>query len=322
MTTNTDNQLLSNTSQQPLVSVVYVNYRTFHLLQHSIQSLEEHCTVIPFEIIIVDNASGGNERNMLEEWLRRKALKNARLIFSESNLGFAAANNLGAAHAASPYLFFLNPDTLILNDVIALFYKYLEQSDRQVAACGASLLKPDHSPNSSYGNFPGLLLELCNVGLGLSFLLNGYYQKHVAIGCTMTSGKILEVPYIVGADIFIRSEAFTAAGRFDENFFMYYEETDLFSRLKKLNYTSCILPEARIVHLEGGAVGRSSKKDFNYLKFEMILRSKLYYYKKWHGRTLLVIKGLIKMQILVQYLKGKWGNDLRRLYGIYDKVSH
>ncbi len=322
MTTNPDNQLLSSTSPEPLVSVVYVNYHTCQLLQESIRSLEEHCNTIDFEIIIVDNASGENEKNMFEEWLAMKALKNVTLIFSESNGGFSTGNNLAAKNARGKYLFFLNPDTLLLNDAISLFYDHLERSEPNVVACGGNLLKAAHSPNDSYGNFPGILLEACNVGLGLSFLLNGYYKKHIAIGCTISSERIMEVPYIVGADIFIKSEAFNAAGGFDENYFMYYEETDLFFRLKRLKYKSCILPMARIVHLEGGAVGKSSAKDFNYIKFEMILKSKLYYYKKWHADRLTVIKGLIKMQILIQYLKGKWGNDLKRLYAINEKVDN
>lgn len=302
--------------------MVYVNYHTFHLLRDSIQSLEKHCTTVPFEIIIVDNASGEKEKNMIEEWLAQKPLKNVTLIFSESNAGFSTGNNLAAKKARGKYLFFLNPDTLLLNDAISLFYDHLERSEPNVVACGGNLLKADHSPNASYGNFPGILLEMCNVGLGLSFLLNGYYKKHIAIGCTKSSERIMDVPYIVGADIFIRSEAFNAAGRFDENYFMYYEETDLFFRLKRLKYRSCILPMARIVHLEGGAVGKSSAKNFNYLRFEMILKSKLYYYRKWHADSLPLIKGLIKMQILIQYLKGKWGDDLKRLYAINEKVDN
>ena len=320
MPTNINHQRLSHTSPEPLVSVIYVNYRTFHLLRDSIQSLEEQCKTIKFEIIIVDNASGENEKNMLEKWLALKTRKNVRLIFSESNAGFATANNLAAEQSCGKYLFFLNPDTLVLNDVIRIFYNYLESAEPNVVACGGNLLRADYSPNYSYGNFPGILLEICNVGLGLSFLLNRYYKQRIALGRTISFESTMEVPYIVGADILIRTDTFNSVGKFDENFFMYYEETDLFFRLKKLDYRSCILPQAEIIHLEGGAVGKSSVKNFNYLKFEIILRSKLYFYKKWYPNSLPVIKGLIKMQILVQYLKGKWGNDLKRLYDIYIKV--
>jgi hypothetical protein len=196
----------------------------------------------------------------------------------------------------------------------------LESAEPNVVACGGNLLRADYSPNYSYGNFPGILLEICNVGLGLSFLLNRYYKQRIALGRTISSESTMEVPYIVGADILIRTDTFNSAGKFDENFFMYYEETDLFFRLKKLDYKSCILPQAKIIHLEGGAVGKSSVKNFNYLKFEIILKSKLYFYKKWYPNSLPVIKGLIKMQIMVQYLKGKWGNDLKRLYNIYIRV--
>lgn len=282
----------------------------------SIQSLEEHCTTVPFEIIIVDNASGDNEISMLKEWVSRKALKNVRLIFSDSNAGFATANNLAAKEALGRYLFFLNPDTLLLNDALSLFYDYLERSEPNFVACGGNLLRADQSPNDSYGNFPGILLELCNIGLGLSFLLNGYYRKNIAISCKVPDKKIRPVPYIVGADSFIRARIFNLTGGFDENYFMYYEETDLFLRFKKAGYQSHILPEARIIHLEGGAVG----KRFNYSKFEMILRSKLYYYKKWYPGSLPFIILIILLQICVQYLKGKWGSDFGKLISIYRRT--
>lgn len=284
--------------------------------------MDEHCKEIIHEIIIVDNASGDDEKDILIDWMNLRVQKNVKLIFSEQNSGFAAANNLAAKQAAGKYLFFLNPDTLLLNDAIRLFYEHLQKSDTKVVACGGNLLKTDLSLNWTYGNFPGILLELCNVGLGLSFLLNGYYKKHIAIGCKASSRKVLNVPYILGADMFIRAGAFNLTGGFDENFFMYYEETDLFLRFKKAGYESHILPEARIIHYEGGAVGKSSAQQFNYLKFEMLLRSKLYYYKKWYPGSLFIIKGLIRMQIIVQYLKGTWGNDLKRLYSIYSNINN
>ena len=305
----------------PLISVIYVNYNTSKLLISSVESLQAQCASRSFEIIIVDNNSDSVQQTILTQWFSGASSENLNLLSSAVNRGFAAANNAGAEIARGKYLFFLNPDTVVLNDVLEIFFSFMEASSDTIAACGGNLLRADHSPNYSYGNFPGILLEICNIGLGLSFLLNGYYKKRIALGRTISSESIIEVPYIVGANIFSRKDTFNSAGRFDENYFMYYEETDLFFRLTKLNYRFCILPQAKIVHLEGGAVGKSTVKDFNYLKFELILKSKLYYYKKWYADSLPIIKGLVKIQILVQYLKGKWGNDLKRLYSIYEKVK-
>jgi len=300
-----------------VVSIIYVNYNTSGLIINSIISLQDQCRDIPFEIIIIDNSSSDKEKEILLS--RFPDEENVKIILSVTNLGFAKANNLGAFHSTGKYLFFLNPDTLILNDVLKTFYNFLETCDQKIVACGGNLLNPDLSPTSSYGNFPGILLELCNIGLGLSILLNGYYKKHVAISCKVSDELKRIVPYIVGADLFIRSESFNSIHGFDENYFMYYEETDLFLRLKKSGLESHLLPNAKIIHYEGGAIGKSDAKNFNYGKFEILLKSKMYYYKKWHSKSASFIKAIILLQILVQYAKGKWGNDLRKLVSIYRK---
>lgn len=305
----------------PLVSIIYVNYNTSDLLICSIESIIRHCRETPFEIIIIDNASRVQERNILKEWLSQKPDKQVNLIFSDENAGFAKANNVGAEQSNGKYLFFLNPDTLVVNDVLKIFSDFLESSDLKVAAIGGNLLRADLSPNYSYGNFPGILLELCNIGLGLSVLLNGYYKNSLAIGCRVSGNSLRQVPYIVGAAIFTPAVNFKLIQGFDESYFMYYEETDLFLRFKMIGLNAYILPEAKIVHFEGAAIGKSDPKNFNYHKFEVLLRSKVYYYKKWKPKVFALIKAIILMQIIVQYLKGKWGNDFKKLFSIYQKCS-
>ncbi|MEQ8812895.1 MAG: glycosyltransferase family 2 protein [Imperialibacter sp.] len=302
----------------PIVSAIYVNHNTSALLLESASSLIEKSVSSSFEIIIIDNASNEKEKSILRSASQKKKTQNIRLIFSEVNLGFGKANNLGAKHASGKYLFFINPDTLILNDVLEIFVSFMRDSGPNVAACGGGLLTKNLQPNHSYGNFPGILLEVCNIGLGLSFLLNGYYERKIAIGAKVHGSGKLQVPYIVGADVFIRNELFWKVGGFDENYFLYYEETDVFLRLSKLGLTSYILPEAKIIHFEGGAVGNSQSNTFNRFKHEVLLRSKLYYYKKWYPAAYLpVVKTLIFFQILVQFLKGRMGNDIKSLLRSY-----
>jgi GT2 family glycosyltransferase len=301
----------------PLISIVYVNYNTSQLLIDSIKSVKDYCPDVSYEIIIVDNNSENAQKSILTDWLLSSSLENVRLILSDNNSGFSVANNSGAELAKGKYLFFLNPDTLVLNNVLQLFCNFMEASDDTIAACGGNLLRADMSPNDSYGNFPGLMLEICNIGLGLSFLLGTYYKKHIAVSCKINSDKIMQVSYIVGADMFVKAEYFRKIGGFDENYFMYYEETDIFFRFEKNHFRSFVLPEARIIHFEGASVGNNSSKSFNYNKFQMLMKSKLYFYQKWSPKLLKVIQLTVLMQIFVQFLKGKWGNDLKRLISIY-----
>lgn len=303
-----------------IVSIIYVNYNTSGLLIKSIQSVINTNKEVAFEIIIVDNASSGKERKQISEWVAQQNEGNIRLLMSENNLGFGKANNLAASYASGKYLFFLNPDTKIINNVVAMFYNFMECSTERIAACGGNLLKPDHSPNDSYGNFPGLLLELCNIGIGLRLLFDNYYKKNVAIGSTAKGEEIRKVPYVVGADLFIRLSYFNSINGFDENYFLYYEETDLFKKLSSIGLEAYLLPHAKIIHYEGGAIEQHKSNIYNYFKFEVLLASKRYYYKKWFGKGYAaLLEPIFLLQIMVQYAKGKMGNDFVKLCKIYLK---
>jgi GT2 family glycosyltransferase len=303
----------------PLISIVYVNYNTSSLLLNSIESVIERCTSVSKEFIVVDNASNPLEKDILEKWKAEQEEVKIHLIFSDENLGFAGGNNLGASKASGEHVFFLNPDTLVMNDVLRIFKDFMERMGDGVSAIGGNLLEADLKPNYCYGNFPGIALELCNVGLGLSPVLGNYYKNKLAIGCKVQGKEILEVPYVIGAALFMRLATFKRAHGFDDQYFMYYEETDLFRRFQEMGLKAYILPDAEIIHFEGAAIGKSDAANFNYQKFEVALKSKFYYYKKWKGSSLSLIKGIVLLQIIVQYLKGKWGNNLKRLLVIYNQ---
>ena len=309
----------------PSVSVVYVNYNSSGLLLRSFASLLNQCKAVSFEVIIIDNASRDEEKEQLQAGLQDFPRGDIHLIFSEENLGFGRANNLGANQAKGDYLFFLNPDTLIVNDVISIFYEFLKKANLNIVGCGGSLLKSDLSPNDSYGNFPGLLQELAMTGLGFRFFIKNYRQT-VAIAASVPDNSHREVDYIVGADIFIRTESFRLVKGFDENYFLYYEETDLFKMLKAGGLKSFLLPEARIVHYEGAASGEVYSGDFSVRKFRFLLKSKLYYYQKWFpSYKITLLNGILFFQILIQYLKGNMGHELRPLlttYSEYIKSGH
>lgn len=302
----------------PAVTVIYVNYNSSELLIRSAESVMRRCTSVDFEIIVVDNQSAPAEKQILFGWCNNQQAGLITYIENKANLGFASANNLGAEQAKGKYLFFLNPDTEVINDVIFTFHQFMETSADNVAACGGNLLHPDGSPAHSYGNFPGTLLELCNIGLGLRLLFNAYFTRHVAIGSVVYTDHIMRVPYVVGAAMFISSHWFNKIRGFDETYFLYYEETDLFRNLHNRGLKSFILPEARLIHHEGGAIESYARGHFNYFKFEHLLKSKRYYYRKWHGSLYAhSLEPLFFLQIVVQYFKGKMGNSFHKLFTIF-----
>jgi len=260
----------------PDVSVILVNYNTEGYLDGCIGSIYNQTKSCSFEVIVVDNASGHNpERELAEKYPEVRYFRN------DTNLGFGAANNIGVSGSKGEYLFFLNPDTVLLNDCIGIFHRFLSDgpSHPNAAACGGNLVNADGSPAPAWGNLPTLKLLLSD--LGFRKLYRNYYDNRLATYgyCDFTESHA--VPYISGADLFIRKDIFQKVGGFNEHYFMYYEDADLCHRLRRGGYSTHLLPEAKILHLESQSTRNGN--EFNYRKYELLEKSKYLYFKKNHS---------------------------------------
>lgn len=260
----------------PDVSVIIVNYNTEGYLDACIGSVFSQTKDCSFEVIVVDNASDHNpERELAERY------PEVRFFRNDTNRGFGAANNIGVSGSKGEYLLFLNPDTILQNDCIGIFHRFLNSDNTtgRVGACGGNLVNPDGSPAPAWGNLPTLNLLFSD--LGFRKLYRNYYDRRLATYgyCDFTESRA--VPYISGADLFIRKDIFLEMGGFDEKFFMYYEDADLGYKLKRQGYTTHVLPEARILHHESRSTRNGN--GFNYWKYEWLEKSKYLYFKKNHG---------------------------------------
>jgi len=225
------------------VSIIYVNYKTCGLTLSSIRSVKELTEGISYEIIVVDNHSGDNSLSIIKE-------KYSEVICVESpeNIGFSRANNLGIEIAQGEYILFLNPDTLLMNNAIAILYWFL-QSSEQTGACGGNLYDENEQPTKSFGrSFPSFGQELTSI-----FYLPSFYLKSPRSQSFNHTDKPLEVAFILGADLMIKKEILEKVGKFDPDFFLNYEETELCYRIKQAGFKIMSVPAAKVIHLEGRA---------------------------------------------------------------------
>jgi len=88
-----------------ILSVIIVSWNTRDLLQRCLESIRATVPPVPFEVIVVDNASSDGSAEMTEE-----RFPEVVLIKNDSNYGFASGNNLGIEKASGKYLLLLNPD--------------------------------------------------------------------------------------------------------------------------------------------------------------------------------------------------------------------
>ena len=249
------------------VSIVIVNYNTKDLLKQCIESVFAKTQDLIYEIIVVDNASSDGSQQMLKE-----VFPEVILVESPENLGFGRANNIGFDYAKGRNIFLLNSDTILLNNAVKILSDYLDDNPK-TGICGGNLYDEKEQPLHSFRrSLPSLLFEL-SVLLG-DILFKIIYGKNQEFNYT---NKPLKVAYITGADMMINASVLSIAGKFDPDFFMYFEESELSWRVKKAGFSIYSVPSARIIHLE------SKSFSDNYKKIKMQLNSRSLYYKKTHS---------------------------------------
>ena len=237
------------------VSIIIVNYNTRQLIKDCINSIYAQTKDISFEVIVSDNGSTDGSIEMLKQ-----DFPQIILIENNANLGFGAANNKGLAIANGKYIFYLNSDTILLNNAVKYFFDYWEHNGEKenLGALGCNLVNKDGEYSHSYGTFLNLDEELYNTfhqlygiyKLSLKLLL----FKQITYSPPKHSEKYIgNVDVVIGADLFLKNDE---NARYDERYFMYHEEQDLQFQLAKQGKIRRIIDEPRIVHLEG----KSSEK--------------------------------------------------------------
>jgi GT2 family glycosyltransferase len=290
------------------VSIIIVNYNTVSLLKQCVNSIYQYSEDIDFEIIVIDNASIDGSCEMI-----MNEFPNVVLIESKENLGFGMANNEAVKLASGDFLFLLNSDTILIENSVKVLKEYLENTNNlEVAVVGCKLLDINKNPHISYGNFPSLYQELFE--FGLSKIFRKFYCKKLSPSIIDDGTEVKEVDYIMGADMFIRKAIFDKIGGFDQDFFLYYEETEICFRLKRLGYKIIYTPETSIIHY----LGASGKNigEINYWIVDQLQKSKILYFKKCHGATVAtLIKYITLPKALMKYRKF----DIRKIWTIFLK---
>ena len=276
------------------VSIILVNYNTRGLLKQCILSILNMTKGINIEIIVSDNDSTDGSAEMI-----KIEFPTVILIENKANLGFGRANNIGISFAKGKYLLLLNTDTYFLNDAISIFFDYMENPAHQdVACCGGDLFKPDGARQASYGNFPSIFDAISQ--LGFYRLYPVYYKRYIAAGALNYDNSIKKVDFICGADMFLRRSMMDRVGYFDEDFFLYFEETEMSYRIKKSGLMSMLIPEAKIVHLEGGSQDGAY---LNLRRIKQFSKSRRLYFKKSHSNfSSSIVTCIFSFQALLFYL--------------------
>jgi len=246
------------------IDIIIISYNTCNLLQSCINSIYETSFDLVNNIIVVDNNSTDGTVEII-----KKNYPDVKLICNEKNYGYAKAVNIGFNNTNSDLVLVSNSDVVYLeNSIINLILTFKEVDNCGV--CGPLQLFPNGTYQRSYGDIPSISLALKD--LTLITHIQEKYRKLFPYA----SNKIKKVPYIDGAVMLIKRDAFNQVNGFDEDYFFYTEEADFCYRLFKRNYLIIHNPKSKVIHYRGA----TDNLEVNYKRIEMLISSKALFCKK------------------------------------------
>ena len=236
----------------PDLSVIVVSWNTRDELQTCLESVLAGLRGISGEVMVVDNASDDGSPEMVEA-----LFPEVRLVRNAQNLGFAVGCNIGLKIASGRYLLLLNPDTIVLGDVLASSVRYLD-GHPNVGAFGCRVRNPDGTLQPTCFRDPSVL----NTFLGLTGLARlrwppGFGRERMT---HWLRDSERDVDVVTGCYLAVRREVVDDVGPLDSGYFFCGEEADWCRRIRTKGWAVRFAPVGEIIHLEGAAGRKISER--------------------------------------------------------------
>lgn len=301
------------------ISIVIVSWNTGDALDKCLDSINKlnKTNYILSEVIVVDNGSNDNTVELLHSMVEVNQEKSSlsyelKVIYNEANNGFAKACNQGAKVSKSDYILFLNPDMMLFEDTLQKCFDYIYESNvEELGALGIRLVDEYENTLRTCSRLPRKRYYLAKC-LGI----NRVIKKWNAFMIEWNHEDSRRVDEVMGAFFLVDRNIFEKIGRFDERFFVYYEEVDFCKRLKDMGYYVFYYSDATAYHEGGGA--SNQVKDYR-LFYE--LRSRYLYEQKHYGKK---AAGITLFLIYCEYISryvflkvGKRANEIACLRNAY-----
>jgi GT2 family glycosyltransferase len=275
----------------PQLSIIIVNHETKEHLDRCLASLDTAGPQVTHEIVVVDNGSRDGSAEMV-----RTRWPKVRLIETERNAGFAAANNRGIRATTGDLILLLNSDTVVPSGAIERLVDEIGKVPR-CAAIGPRLVDPQGELEISFGAMLSPWNELRQKLLGL------LYARRVRWAIDLVrrrANAFREVDWISGACLLVRRQDALDAGLLDERFFLYGEDVDFCAALRARGRQVCFTPAAEVIHLRGRARAKAPRESAAAYR-----ESHLAFYAKHHPAWAPWLRWYLR-------LKGQLPDQLRR----------
>jgi GT2 family glycosyltransferase len=271
------------------VSIIIVNYELAREIEnclHSLFQVLKLADTLSYEIIIVDNNSPNKDLKQIEYKIQQG---NIYFYYLENNVGFGQGCNYGFAKARGKYICFLNPDTIVSENIFSGMIDLFEKNE------SIGIIGPRQQIQAPFFDFsagfsPNIFFELMGL-FGIGVFFEGFLMF---LYSNIIKKEFMKVNWILGACIFIESELFRSIGGFDKDYFMFFEEVDLCKRVSGRGLKIAYVPSLAIQHI--GSV--SGKRD--YCLYGIRTYSSKYIYISKHYAFL--YKALMKLLLYIQLI--------------------
>jgi GT2 family glycosyltransferase len=237
----------------PRISVITLNYNQIKVTCEFLDSFVK-TDYDNYEIILIDNASTTNPGPVIKE-----KYPHVKFIRSEVNLGFTGGNNLGYSHADGDYIFVVNNDTEVTENLLSNLAETLQKDDKLGVVCP----KIKFYENPSIIQYAGFTQ------------INQFTGRNKAVGNGEEDRGQYDESYYTnyahGAAMMIKREVIELIGLFPDFFFIYYEELDFSARVSSAGYAIAYQPNAEIYHKESITMGKESPSKVYYMTRNRIL---------------------------------------------------
>ncbi len=250
---------------EPVVSIIVVSFNTKDMTLECLRSVQRETTV-PYELIVVDNASTDGSAEAIAEEFPDIAFR-----AEPENLGFALANNQVLEDARGEYVLLLNPDTVVLDGALDKLVAFA-QARPEARIWGGRTLFGDRSlnPTSCWRRLTLWNVFCRTAGLTAVFPKSEFFNSEAYGG--WDRGTERQVDVVTGCLMMLRRDDWDALGGFNLKFQMYGEEVDLCLRaIRDLGAAPRVTPEATIVHYGGASQKVRSDKMVRLMRAKMEL---------------------------------------------------
>lgn len=227
-----------------LIGAAVVTYNSAGTIERCVRSL---FIAGVSRVVVVDNQSSDTTVDVL------RSIDDARLtvIQAGENLGFGRATNRAAREVQEPLIAIVNPDAEALEDTFEVLERVLD--DGRWWAVGPALLDGNGRREYSARGFPTIVGALFNRRFLAMFPRARFASLTRFLMLDHDLSTSFECDWLSGAFVLARREVFDELGGFDESYFLYYEDVDLFRRARDRGYSCAFVGEAVARHVIGGS---------------------------------------------------------------------